>query len=78
MITDFTSEELAVFTHSERTIKKYTLEDVKAAARALVKPGVGICNDAISKLQGDDTIRFTAVEVTRLAEKIAFDSEFYH
>jgi hypothetical protein len=83
-MSNFTQEELTMFTHAERTEKKYSINDVVAAAKALLRPGMAMCTNSVPRCTPgeSDLKRYTAVEVSRISQRIADDSfyfgGFYH
>ena len=71
---DDEDERTISFTHSERTVKKYTDEDVMRAVRARIPNGLQICVNAIPRYSGSV---YTLVELNKLVDKIVDDSLFY-
>lgn len=61
----------SLFTYRERTLKKYTLDDVRTAAEARLN-GKTMRVDALQPFSYTD--RFTLVELNRIVEDIFFDT----
>lgn len=66
-----------IYTFSEKTVKKYTVQDAINAADAIVKAKNirGLCMNAVNRLDRDEKI--TLVRLNEISEQMIDDSIYY-
>ncbi len=65
------------YTHSERTDKKYTVEDAIKAAQIVLDGKAKLCTNALHAKQFCQGDKITLVELNELSERLVDDSRYY-
>ena len=66
---------MSIYTKSERTVKKYTVQDAVDSAKRRLK-GIPMCINAVTKMDLDEKI--TLERLNEIASEIVADSHYYY